>query len=69
MSDMSKPLAVALDHNMRVVAQLEATQRTALQEAVLRAACLWWLDRSPEDEMHAAIDRLLAAEPAWGKGE
>lgn len=79
MSGWDKPLAMALEQNMRGVAGLKselaeakAKERTALQEAVLRAAVAWM--KSPaldatSDELDDAVDAMLAAEPAWGDGK
>lgn len=56
-------------------------EHTALQEAVLRAAVedrltrpllqegVWdWTPDSEQKRLDAAVDALLAAEPAWGEG-
>lgn len=53
----------------------EMKVRTEAQEAVIRAAVAW-RDTEPGsdaefgsgNELHAAVDALLAAEPEWGKG-
>lgn len=47
--------------------------RTALQEAVLRAAVAWRCDHNLDElqalvKLDVAVDALLAAEPAWGEG-
>lgn len=46
--------------------------RTALQEAVLRAAVAWRCDHNLDElqalvKLDATVDALLAAEPAWGE--
>lgn len=49
-------------------------EHTALQEAVLRAAVAWRCDHNLDElqalvKLDAAVDALLAAEPAWGEGK
>lgn len=81
MSGWDKPLAMALEQNMRGVAGLKselaeakAKERTALQEAVLRAAVAWYEAEhsafpDTDECLWNALDKLLAAEPAWGDGK
>lgn len=63
-----------MEEHEAIVAEEKSRDRTDLQEDVLRAAMAWYgaqpgEEPDTDERLWNAIDKLRAAEPAWGEGK